>query len=328
MGRVGRKGRVGRSSSDLDQYYTRPEVARRCVDRLNELLALTGEPAQTGELAQMGAPPGFFFVEPSAGAGAFYDCLPAGRRLGLDICPPAERSDILCQDFLEWEPAGLGKPAGLGNLAPPPQIAPPSPDKVVVVGNPPFGSRGRTAVAFFCAAARFAATIAFVLPVSFRKFHIHKQLPDDYRWVSSLDLPADAFELPDKSNYRVNAEFQIWSTLDAFTDDHRLRQPPAISHRDFELRQYNNTAQALKVFDQEFDFAVPCQGYQDYTRRETDSTSCEKHKQWMLFKANNPRALAVLREMDFEELAFKVATVTPGFRKNDVVAQYQNHVSR
>lgn len=295
---------MGCPSSGLDQYYTRPETASRCVEQLNELLA------EAGELTE------FFFLEPSAGAGAFYDCLPVGRRLGLDICPSPARSDILRQDFLEWVPAGLGEP-GLA-----------SPDKVVVVGNPPFGSRGRTAVAFFCAAARFAATIAFVLPVSFRKFHIHKQLPQSYRWVSSLDLPADAFELPDRTRYRINAEFQIWSTLDAFGADLRLRQPPAISHRDFEMRQYNNTAQALKVFDQEFDFAVPCQGYQDYTRRETDSTNCERHKQWMLFKASNPRVLAVLREMDFEELAFKVATVTPGFRKNDVVAQYQSHVSR
>lgn len=300
---------MGRASSGLDQYYTRPETARRCVQRLNELLTEVGEPD------------GFFFVEPSAGAGAFYDCLPAGRRLGLDICPPAARADILRQDFLEWEPAGMAppgtEPAGMAH-----------PDKIVAVGNPPFGNRGRTAVAFFCAAARFAATIAFVLPVSFRKFHIHKQLPDGYRWVSSLDLPADAFELPDKTGYRVNAEFQIWSTLAAFATDRRLCQPPAISHRDFELRQYNNTAQALKVFEQEFDFAVPCQGYQDYSRRETDSKNCERHKQWMLFKANNPRALAVLRKMDFEGLAFKVATVTPGFRKNDVVAEYQNHVSR
>lgn len=306
--------------SKLDKYYTRSEIAEGCLDALYEKLGGMGGLPDKGlgelnsfrDVVRSGMHPAakFFFVEPSAGAGAFYDLLPDTRRLGMDICPTWSRTDILKQDFLEWEPAGL-----------------PKPNQTVVIGNPPFGRRGSSAVDFFKKSASFADTVAFVVPVSFRKFSIQRQLPQSFKLVGWKELPQDAFELPDGSNYRVNAEFQIWSKLAGFKTDFRLHARPPITHSDFELRQYNNTTAALKVFDLEFDFAVPCQGYQDYSRRETKSADCEKHKQWMLFKAQSRKVLERLLAIDFEKMAFKVATVTPGFRKNDVVAEYEKTMS-
>ncbi len=282
----------------LAQYYTRTEIAQSCLSVLYELLGEIDDPA------------GFSFVEPAAGAGAFYDLLPAGRRLGIDICPAPSRDDILKQDFLKWQP---------------PEVLHPS--RTVAVGNPPFGHRGNLAICFFQRAALLADTIAFIVPVSFRKFFVHKQLPADLKWVQSLNLPIDDFELPNGSSYEVNAEFQIWSRLAGFETDYRQYQPPPVSHTDFALHQYNNTKKALSVFKQDFDFAVPCQGYQDYSRRETDGKKCEKHKQWMLFKANGMTTLEILQRMDFEELAFRSATKTPGFRKNDVITEYESYVA-
>ena len=102
----------------------------------------------------------------------------------------------------------------------------------------------------------------------------------------------------------------------------RLVQPPTINHNDFEMWQYNNTKEALKVFKNKFDFAVPRQGYNDYKRRETSPDDCEKTKQWILFKARDRNTLNRLKGIDFTELS-QNNTITPGFGKADVVKEYE-----
>ena len=82
-----------------------------------------------------------------------------------------------------------------------------------------------------------------------------------------------------------------------------------------------HTPGALKVFDHDFDFAVPRQGYQDYSRRETSADRCERTKQWILFKAGTAAVLDRLLGMDFAALS-QNNTITPGFGKADVVKEY------
>ena len=194
--------------------------------------------------------------------------------------------------------------------------------RVAVIGNPPFGKRGKTAVAFFQRAGQLAGTIGFIVPVIFRKHFIHKQLLPDFRWVHTLDLPRDAFWTDARPSYTVNTEFQIWTRLPTQRRDRRLRRPPPIRHPDFELFQYNNTPDALKVFAEDFHFAVPCQGWQDYSRRERRAEDCEPHKQWMLIKARSFPALWRLYALNYEALARAHTTSVPGFRKGDLVAEY------
>ena len=213
-------------------------------------------------------------------------------------------SGIICADYLEWRPTRDG-------------------GGYVVVGNPPFGKRGKLAVAFFNH-SDFADIIAFIVPVSFRKYFIHRQLSPEYGLVVRKLLANDSFHTPDGKDYAINAEFQIWTRLSVPRPmtDMRERFPAPIKHPDFEMRQYNNTKQALPMFDAPFDFAVPCQGYQDYSRRETAPADCEKHKQWMLFTAKNDEVRGRLMAMDYATLSHDCATATPGFRKNDVVKYY------
>jgi len=279
----------------LDKFYTKPQAAENCY---RHALAT---------LETIGAREALYFIEPSAGAGAFYDMLPAERRAGLDIAPgDAGRGGIRTGDFLKRKRRFFAVERS----------------RVVVIGNPPFGKRGKTAVAFFNAAARFADTVAFIVPVIFRKHFIHKTLNPNFKWVSALQLPRASFCTPDGRDYRINTEFQVWTRRPARLNDKRLFAAPPVAHPDFAMHQYNNTRQALKVFDMPFDFAVPVQGYQDYTRREFNPGDCEKHKQWMLFHAACDAARQNLFEMDFGRLAHDNITVTPGFRKNDVVAEY------
>ncbi len=192
------------------------------------------------------------------------------------------------QDFISWKPPKFQYPK----------------ENIVVVGNPPFGHRAKMAVAFFNKAAMLADTIAFILPVIFRKYLVHKQLNSHFQWLKSYALHPDSFYIQEKNSYRVNTEFQIWTRLPSKIKNKRLFTAPPISHEDFFMYQYNNTKEALKVFRNRFDFAVPCQGWQDYTRREQHPDTCEKHKQWILFAANNKDAYnRLFKEIDYAKLS-------------------------
>lgn len=67
------------NAKDLDQWFTKPSVARQCVDVLKRL-GINGN-----------------FIEPSAGEGVFLDLIPSA--VGFDIDP--KRDDIIKQDWLQ-----------------------------------------------------------------------------------------------------------------------------------------------------------------------------------------------------------------------------------
>ena len=271
----------------LDQFYTTRACAERCFRVLLRHL-----PMPVGRA---------HFIDPCAGDGAFYDLLPKYRRQGIDIHP---RHKALSQaDFFAWQPR------------------PGKREHRVVVGNPPFGRRGDMALRFLCRAAHIADTVGFILPMCFRKFALQKKLPADLRLVSQTRLDKAAFILPHGAPYQINTEFQVW-TRHGKGENLRRPAPEPIQHPHFRLYQYNNTKAALSVFAEDFDFAVPCQGWQDYTRKETNADACEKNKQWMLIRGMSHRYSENLLALDYHRLAMETATMVPGFRKGDLVMEY------
>ena len=56
----------------LDQFYTTPEIAKKCYDILKNKI-------NEAEFD--------YILEPSAGTGSFYKLLPDKRRIGVDIEP-------------------------------------------------------------------------------------------------------------------------------------------------------------------------------------------------------------------------------------------------
>ena len=281
----------------LGQFYTKSEVARACWKHFRNTLSTLNL-----NLSDL------FFVEPAAGTGAFYKLLPSKKRFGIDLVPKC--NDVKSQDFFKVNEFRS------------------TPSDTVIIGNPPFGKRGKLAIAFFNHAARLADIVAFIVPVNFRKFTTHKQLEPSMRFISKLALPRDAFYLHTGKSYSVNTEFQIWTRLVSTHQDMRQYKPLPIQHDDFQMWQYNNTPDALKVFQNPFDFAVPCQGWQNYSRRETNEKQCERNKQWMLLKAESPIVLTRLMEINYEHLAQECATAVPGFRKGDLVKAYREKYER
>jgi len=75
----------------LDKFYTRPEIAQAC--HVDLLIRIAGDHALEDA---------YTFIEPGAGDGVFYDLLPNGRRIVLDVAP--SRSEFELADFLSWTP--------------------------------------------------------------------------------------------------------------------------------------------------------------------------------------------------------------------------------
>jgi hypothetical protein len=121
-------------TNSRDQFYTNENVARSCIQCIIEILPFTKE---------------YFWVEPSAGSGAFLHNVPSSiEKIGLDLEPMV--NDILRQDYITWNP-------------------PPTNRKIIVFGNPPFGRQSSLAKAFIAKSCKFAEVVAFILPKSFTK---------------------------------------------------------------------------------------------------------------------------------------------------------------
>ena len=188
----------------LDQFFTKPEIAHYCHASL--LSHMREDEAD---------PDHYRFVEPGAGSGVFYDLLPDGRRIGIDLLPA--RKEFVRGDFLEWTP--------------------PDKNRIAVIGNPPFGYMAWLALVFMNHAAQFADYVGMILPMAFQSDGkgSPKRRVNGLRLVHSETLPPGSFTYADGKSAKINAIWQIWqrgvnnpksptkcdSWLDLFTVDMR-----------------------------------------------------------------------------------------------------------
>ncbi len=192
------------TSKDKDKFYTNPKVVTAFLENIDRAIPLSSFDR---------------IIEPSAGNGKFLDQLPANAE-GYDLYP--ERDDIKQQDFLQLniESGTLFDDAS----------------KILVVGNPPFGTGYMNPLArdFFNHAAQFAHTIAFIIPASWdSSWKIHRQLDPHFGLYFSEVLPEKSFLLDDKP-YNVNCCMQIWSKQSLGTNIRIMQRPPT-SHEDFDM---------------------------------------------------------------------------------------------
>lgn len=199
------------SARKLDQFFTSPEIALKCHQ------TLVKELFQHKPLLQLNDA---YWLEPSAGACAFYDCMPVTQsrgRLGCDLDPPVTRPDILTQDFLKFNaPAQWTEPDAV----------------VITEGNPPFGKNSSMAIKFFNKAAQFSSVIAFIVPKTFYKESVKARLDARFECIYTEDLPDSAFIFEGKP-YEVPCCFKIWVKRETPLDVSVKRG--ALSHEDFEF---------------------------------------------------------------------------------------------
>lgn len=126
-------------------------------------------------------------IEPSAGSGAFSNQIE--NCVAFDLEP--EDPKITKQDWFLYSRERDSQ------------------EKILVVGNPPFGQQNNLAVKFINHAAKFADTIAFVLPKSFMKTSLQDSINPDFTLTESVMLPKNSFTL-DGVSIDVPCVFQVW----------------------------------------------------------------------------------------------------------------------
>jgi predicted RNA methylase len=170
----------------LDKFYTSPTIAQQCIDAVPDLVSYT------------------VIIEPSAGNGSFSSYLKKQHNnvLAFDIHPEAE--DILEQDWFKFH-----KERNMN-------------EKVLVIGNPPFGQQNSLAVQFINHASLFADTIAFILPKSFMKTSVQERLNQHLKLVLETELPNNSFLLENKKKH-VPSIFQVWEYDENYT---RIKTKP------------------------------------------------------------------------------------------------------
>lgn len=224
---------------DLDQFFTRPEIAKRCWNSLCDYLLDDGVKLSN-----------YKFVEPSAGRGAFYDLLPENKRIGIDVV--RFRPEYIHHDFLSWTPQPNGH-------------------KYACIGNPPFGYRAWLALAFLNHASSFSEYVGFILPMGFQsrgKSNLIDRVKGLHLVHSSM-LPQDSFMKADGKSAKINAIWQIWAKkkngknkktatcneyIDLFTVDmrkERLCGQKRMHEADFFLQRtfYNTPPTLVTTFD-------------------------------------------------------------------------------
>jgi len=156
----------------LDKFYTIPSISEKCLESI-------GSRYKWNEWGLV--------IEPSAGNGSFLTRIPTDKKLGIDISP--EHKDIIKQDFLTYTP-------------------PNDIDKILVVGNPPFGRVSSLAIKFFNHAAIWGDVIAFIIPRTFRRTSVHNKLNTNFHLVFDEEIPTVpcSFTPP----MMVKCCFQIW----------------------------------------------------------------------------------------------------------------------
>lgn len=154
----------------LDRFYTPDSTVSQCLKLLN--LSLYD-----------------CIIEPSAGIGSFSKYLPNVK--AFDIAPAAE--NIIQADWLTLDKTQFNQY-----------------QHILVCGNPPFGEQSKLAINFFNESAKFAQTIAFILPLSFKKDSVQNRLDLNFTLINEILLPNCEFNLINKEKIKVPCVFQVW----------------------------------------------------------------------------------------------------------------------
>jgi len=163
----------------LDQYFTKKELAEILYKKSCKIIAKYEKGIED-----------YWWLEPSVGDGCFFDLLPKGKNIGIDISPI--RDNVIQSDYLQYE----------------------LPDKkIIVIGNPPFGHRGVMALNFINHSQK-AEYVCFILPMFFEskgKGSV-KYRVQGFNLIHSEKLPKNSFYIPSTNKMvDVKCVFQIWS---------------------------------------------------------------------------------------------------------------------
>lgn len=169
MGSIRGTTKSGGRKHDLDKFYTKEEIATSCIELVENL----------GDYN--------LIIEPSAGNGSFSSQI--DNIVSYDIEP--ENDNIIKKDWFTYQRNRNND------------------EKVLVIGNPPFGQQNNLAIKFINHSATFANTIAFIVPLSFMKQSIINKIDKNFHLKNYWILPKNSFTL-NGVDKNIPCVFQIW----------------------------------------------------------------------------------------------------------------------
>ena len=172
----------GLKRNTIDKYYTKDIVVEYCLNLVKQHIQIN-----TDDL----------IIEPSAGNGSFI----MGIKLltnnfkFYDLEP--DNAEIIKQDYLKYN----HEPLVSNSIE--------QPNKIHIIGNPPFGRQSSLAIKFIKKSCEFGDSVSFILPKSFKKDSLKKSFPLNFHLIFEMDLPEKSF-LVDGIEHDVPCIFQIW----------------------------------------------------------------------------------------------------------------------
>jgi hypothetical protein len=170
---MGRETKSNGQKDVFDRFYTTPETIQKCLELL--------------DFSQYDC-----IIEPSAGTGNFIKQFPEDKAIfSYDLHPEdesIEEADWFKVDKTQFKHF----------------------QSVLVCGNPPFGQQNTLAIGFFNEAAKFCDTIAFILPLSFKKDSVQNRLNLEFHLLKELILDDCEFLLKNEEKIKVPCVFQVW----------------------------------------------------------------------------------------------------------------------
>jgi hypothetical protein len=179
----------------LDKFYTKGLIVDKCLNTIGSLYNWDDWN---------------LVVEPSAGNGSFLLKIPVTKKIGLDINP--EHESIKKKDFFDYEPTET--------------------NKILVVGNPPFGKISSLAIKFFNHASNWCDVICFIIPRTFRRVSVQNKLNFNFHLVKDEDIPLNPCSF--EPAMMVKCCFQIWEKREI----EREKKILEIEHEDWTFLQF------------------------------------------------------------------------------------------
>ena len=162
-----------------EKYYTKDHIVAKCIEIIKNNIKIN----KNQDIC----------IEPSAGNGVFIKYI---KSLTLhykfyDIEPGND--EIIKQDYLKLDFNTIKQTF----------------NNIHIIGNPPFGRQSSLVIKFIKQSAKYADTISFILPKSFKKDSLKKHFPIHFHLKYEYELPKNSFIIDNKS-HNVPCVFQIW----------------------------------------------------------------------------------------------------------------------
>lgn len=270
----------------LDKFYTNLNIVDKCILNISKLYNWNDWD---------------LIIEPSAGNGNFFFKIPSDNKIGIDISPDNE--NIIKKNFFDYTP-DLNK------------------KNILIIGNPPYGKISSLAIKFFNHSAKWANTIAFILPRTFRRISIQNKLNKSFHLIFDEDIPTNPCSFT--PNMSVKCCFQIWEKKSFDRDIIIL----PTKHNDWEFLPYgtiDNKGQPTPP--KNADFAIRAYGGKCGEIIKSDLHKL-RPKSWHWIKSNIDINLLINR---FNKLDYSISLNTArqnSIGRGELVSLYSNFIKK